>query len=341
MDQHRLRQEMANALHEEEVSLSPQERPRTRQKLIPWLRERVNSGQVPGVGWVDEPRGIVRIQWTRKSQHDYDVDQDGAIFKEWAVHTGRYTEGVDTPDPSRWKTNFRCAMNKSTEADYLRDQSQEQGDSPYRVYRLSPSSTDDAYLHLNGHRSSPVLDEDCELLIEPHYGSDMLFRTKPSHGCLLHSPGFQRNGFHVPAELVALPEYTGGNPHKREQYNRVFNHLDKGIVFRVRNNDLLVTRHCRVRVFCRMAGGKVVKLKKGAKTKVFDYGAFLAGLQDYARTGMTHQRPETQVYLNIGQSDPGPPNSQALITVVLRHVTAEQRLRTVDESQPNMAKMCG
>nr|AJA02097.1 interferon regulatory factor 2 [Branchiostoma belcheri tsingtauense] len=334
MDHHRLSQEMANAL-DVEVSLSPQQRPRTRQKLIPWLRERVNSGQVPGVSWENKAKTVVKIQWTRKSQHDYNVDQDGAIFKEWAVHTGRYTEGVDTPDPSRWKTNFRCAMNKSTEAEYLRDQSQEQGDNPYRLYRLSQPSTDDAYHTMNGHHASPVLDEECELLIEPHYGNDRLFRTKPSKGCLIHPPNFMRNGFHVAAELVALPQFTGGNAYKREQYNKVFRHLDKGIAFGVLNNDLYVTRHCRVRVFCRMAGGKVVRLGKGAKTKVFDYAKFMTALEDYA-TGVIQQRPETQVFINIGQNHPGPPNAQALVTVVLHHVTAEQRLRTVDASQPNM-----
>ncbi|XP_035695980.1 uncharacterized protein LOC118429564 isoform X2 [Branchiostoma floridae] len=338
MDHHSMRQKVTNAPVNEEARLSPEQRPRTQQKLIPWLRQRVSSGQVPGVEWVDEPRGVVKIQWPRKSQHDYNVNQDGAIFKEWAVHTGMYTEGVDTPDPSRWETNFRCVMNESTEAEYLRDQSQEQGDSPYRVYRLSPSSADDASQQQLVSHVSPVLDEDCELQIEPYYGSDMVFRTKPSHGCLIHPPSFQRNGFHVPAKLVVLSEYTGGNAHKQKQYNRIFNHLDKGIAARVFNNDLYVTRHCRVRVLCRMVGGKVVKLKKGAKTKVFDYGNFLAVLQDYARTGLTHQRPETQVYLNIGQNDPGPPNSQALITVVLRHVTAEQRLRTVDDSLPNMGQ---
>ncbi|CAH1245510.1 IRF2 [Branchiostoma lanceolatum] len=339
MDQHRLKREMADSL-DVEVSLSPQQRPRTRQKLIPWLRERVNSGQVPGVSWQDEARQMVKILWTRKSQHDYNVDQDGAIFKEWAVHTGRYTEGADKPDPSRWKTNFRCAMNKSTEAKYLRDQSQEQGDNPYRLYRLlSPPTTDDGHQNTNGHRVSPVLDEECELLIEPYYGNNMLFRTKPSKGCLLHPPNFQRNGLHVPAELVALPLYTGGNAQKQDQYNRVFSHLGKGIIFRVLNNDLYVTRHCRVRLFCRMVGGRVVTLKKGVKTKVFDYATFMAAIGDYA-IGVNQQRPATQVYLSIGQNDPGPPNAHALITVVLRHVTAEQRLRIVDDPQPNMG-MCG
>ncbi|XP_019634844.1 PREDICTED: interferon regulatory factor 8-like isoform X1 [Branchiostoma belcheri] len=332
MDQHRLQQEMANAL-DAEVSLSPQLRPRSRQKLIPWLRDRVDSGEVPGVSWQDRAKTIVKIRWARKSQHDYDVDQDGAIFKAWAVHSGRYTEGVDAPDPSRWKTNFRCAMNKSTEATYLRDQSQEQGDNPYRVYRLSSPSTDDAYHNLNGHHASPSLDEGCELLIEPHYGNNRLFRTKPSRGCVLHPPNFQ-NGFHAVAELVALPQYTEGNAVRKEQYTRIFSHLDRGIDFRVVNNDLYVTRHCRVRVFCRMAGGRVVTLRKAVRTKVFDYATFMRGLEDYA-TGMSQERPETQVFLNLGQKDPGPPNTQALITVILHHVTAEQRLRMVDP-RPNM-----
>ncbi|KAI8498843.1 interferon regulatory factor [Branchiostoma belcheri] len=381
MDQHRLQQEMANAL-DAEVSLSPQLRPRSRQKLIPWLRDRVDSGEVPGVSWQDRAKTIVKIRWARKSQHDYDVEQDGAIFKAWAVHSGRYTEGVDAPDPSRWKTNFRCAMNKSTEATYLQDQSQEQGDNPYRVYRLSSPSTDDAYPMLNGHHAPTSLDEECELLIEPHYGNNRLFRTKPSRGCVLHPPNFQ-NGFHAVAELVALPQYTEGNAVRREQYTRIFSHLDRDMMltllalfhwsgpqpdcialvagpstshyptpdyitllagpyassrdsgcidFRVVNNDLYVTRHCRVRVFCRMAGGRVVTLRKAVRTKVFDYARFMRGLEDYA-TGMSQERPETQVFLNLGQKDPGPPNTQALITVILHHVTAEQRLRMVDPRQ--------
>uniref|UniRef100_A0A0E9VLD1 IRF tryptophan pentad repeat domain-containing protein n=1 Tax=Anguilla anguilla TaxID=7936 RepID=A0A0E9VLD1_ANGAN len=39
------------------------------------------------------------------------MDKDACLFKQWAIHTGKYKEGVGSPDPKTWKANFRCALN--------------------------------------------------------------------------------------------------------------------------------------------------------------------------------------------------------------------------------------
>lgn len=58
--------------------------------------------------------------------------------KEWAVHTGRYREGVDQADWPTWKTRFRCALTKLPEIKELKQYNRLDGqtDEPFRVYQF-------------------------------------------------------------------------------------------------------------------------------------------------------------------------------------------------------------
>ncbi|XP_073434406.1 interferon regulatory factor 2 isoform X2 [Dendrobates tinctorius] len=72
------------------------------------------------------------------ARHGWDVEKDAPLFKNWAVHTGKYQPGVDKPDPKTWKANFRCAMNSLPDIEEVKDKSIKKGNNAFRVYRMIP-----------------------------------------------------------------------------------------------------------------------------------------------------------------------------------------------------------
>ncbi|KAK7491397.1 hypothetical protein BaRGS_00017375 [Batillaria attramentaria] len=108
---------------------------KVRQRLKPWLEAKINSGRFPGLTWVNKEQGIFRITWKHGGRADWS-EQDALIFKEWAIHTGRYREGTDAPDWPSWKTRLRCALNKLPDIQELRELSCYDEPNPYRVYKF-------------------------------------------------------------------------------------------------------------------------------------------------------------------------------------------------------------
>eukprot|EP00794_Sanderia_malayensis_P018724 gene18724-20613_t len=106
-----------------------------RQRLRPWLIDQINSGTYIGLKWIDQDQMIFQISWKHFGKPGVDEERDAKIFREWARHTGKFKDG-DPPDPSTWKTRFRCALYKLQDIEEINSMNMLDGDEPYRVYRF-------------------------------------------------------------------------------------------------------------------------------------------------------------------------------------------------------------
>ncbi|KAH3769614.1 hypothetical protein DPMN_170887 [Dreissena polymorpha] len=135
-----------------------------RQRMKPWLEHHINSGNIPGLQWLDKQQKIFKVPWKHVGNREWS-ESDGTIFKEWAKHTGRYREGHDPMDWPTWKTRFRCALTKLPDIKELRNLNRLDGqtDEPYRVYQFVPRN--------NVENSPPVASQ--SLMVE-HYDENSM-----------------------------------------------------------------------------------------------------------------------------------------------------------------------
>ncbi|XP_041715020.1 interferon regulatory factor 2-like [Coregonus clupeaformis] len=109
-----------------------------RLRLRPWLEKQIQSGKYPGVTWLDETAQVFQIPWKHAARQGWNIDKDATLFRNWAMHTGRYKPGIDKPDPKTWKANFRCALNSLTDVKELQRKSIKKGSNASRVYMMLP-----------------------------------------------------------------------------------------------------------------------------------------------------------------------------------------------------------
>lgn len=112
--------------------------PVERMRMRPWLEEQINSDSIPGLKWLNKEKKIFQIPWMHAARHGWDVEKDAPLFRNWAIHTGKYQPGIDKPDPKTWKANFRCAMNSLPDIEEVKDKSMKKGNNAFRVYRMIP-----------------------------------------------------------------------------------------------------------------------------------------------------------------------------------------------------------
>ncbi|KAA0720520.1 Interferon regulatory factor 1 [Triplophysa tibetana] len=115
--------------------------PVSRMRMRPWLESKVESNTIAGLVWVDKDQMMFSIPWKHAARHGWEVDKDACLFKQWAIHTGKFREGLTPPDPKTWKANFRCAMNSLPDIEEVKDKSVNKGCGAVRVYRMLPAVT--------------------------------------------------------------------------------------------------------------------------------------------------------------------------------------------------------
>jgi len=108
-----------------------------RQRFTPWLEEQINRGGIDGLEWIDREKGIFKVPWVRVDKPEFVLETHAELFKRWAQHTGKYRQG-DQPDPSTWKTRFRCALRKMSEIVEVKELGSLEGSKPYRAFRFKP-----------------------------------------------------------------------------------------------------------------------------------------------------------------------------------------------------------
>ncbi|CAI5766595.1 interferon regulatory factor 1 [Podarcis lilfordi] len=115
--------------------------PQTRMRMRPWMELQINSNKIPGLQWINKDEKLFQIPWKHAAKHGWELEKDACLFRNWAIHTGRYKPGDKEPDPKTWKANFRCAMNSLPDIEEVKDKSISKGSSAVRVYRmLEPSA---------------------------------------------------------------------------------------------------------------------------------------------------------------------------------------------------------
>lgn len=109
--------------------------PVSRMRMRPWLEKMIESNTISGLTWVDKDQKMFSIPWKHAARHGWELDKDASLFKKWAIHTGKYTEG-QTSDPKTWKANFRCAMNSLPDIEEVKDKSIHKGQQAVRVFKM-------------------------------------------------------------------------------------------------------------------------------------------------------------------------------------------------------------
>lgn len=111
---------------------------RKRLQMREFLDDLLDSGSVEGLRWLDKDLKTFMMPWrhANKRGNGYVAERDTQLTKLWALNTQKYDPRTDAAEPSRWKTNFRCALNSLQHSIVEVENHEPRG---FRVYRFDDS----------------------------------------------------------------------------------------------------------------------------------------------------------------------------------------------------------
>ncbi|XP_070187593.1 uncharacterized protein [Littorina saxatilis] len=109
-------------------------RPIDRQKMRPWLLQKLDSGELQEALWWKEDGKRFAVRWPHAARQGFKVE-DAKLFKAWARHSGIYREG-DEEDHKKWKSNFRCALHSVPDIEEVTCKNERKGQNAARIYEL-------------------------------------------------------------------------------------------------------------------------------------------------------------------------------------------------------------
>ncbi|XP_021363371.1 interferon regulatory factor 1-like [Mizuhopecten yessoensis] len=110
-------------------------RPVERQKMRPWLIELLNKKKTDGLIWEDRDQSTFRINWKHGARNGWNINKDANVFELYAIHTGRHRKD-QSPNPKRWKANFRCALHSLGDVEEVKTEGTTRGNNAYRVFKF-------------------------------------------------------------------------------------------------------------------------------------------------------------------------------------------------------------
>ncbi|XP_006038017.1 interferon regulatory factor 5 [Alligator sinensis] len=323
-----------------------------RVRLKPWLVAQVNSNQYPGLQWVNAERKLFCIPWRHATRHIPTQEDENTIFKAWAKETGKYTEGVDEPDPAKWKANLRCALNKSREFNLIYDGTKDTPMQPYKIYEVCELQQPNGGTATGG--SPPYSgwgqdeDEDEELqkmtaltIAVTDLEIKFQYRGRPvwsltisnPHGCRLFYSNLEPTQEQVELfgpvtlEQVRFPN-TDHIPNEKQRFytHQLLDVLDRGLILELQGQDIYAIRLCQCKVFwtgpCAAEGTGPNPIEREKKTKLFSLENFLNGLILFQK-GQTPTPPPFEIFFCFGEEWPDQkPKEKKLITVQVVPVAA-------------------
>ncbi|XP_071659668.1 interferon regulatory factor 5 isoform X2 [Patagioenas fasciata] len=320
--------------------------PPRRVRLRPWLVAQVSSRRYPGLRWLDPERRRFAIPWRHATRHPHGPPEHDTIFKAWAQETGKFREGVDAPDPPKWKATLRCALNKSREFRLLFDGTKATPLRPYKVYELceGPPADDageddygceeeDDDNQLQGMMSLSISVTDLEIKFQYRGRQVCVLTISNPHGCrLFHSslePTQEQVELFGPLTLeqVRFPAPdTIPNEKQRFYTHQLLDVLDRGLILELQGQDLYAIRLCQCKVFwtgpCAGPTAGPNPIEREKKTKLFSLEGFLNGLILFQK-GQTPTPPPFEIFFCFGEEWPDQkPKEKKLITVQVVPVAA-------------------
>ncbi|XP_064641239.1 interferon regulatory factor 5-like [Lineus longissimus] len=119
--------------------------PKEKKLLRRFLFKCLDEGHMKGIRWMNRDEKTFQLLWLHANSPEW-CEENGALFKEWAIYKGRYQQqpdGTMPPDDyTNWKANFRCAINRCND---IKEIKMDTGNKDLKTYMFIPRRHEDQW----------------------------------------------------------------------------------------------------------------------------------------------------------------------------------------------------